>query len=92
MRKTETYPWDPVDYLETREDMVAYLDAALEDGDAKLIAAVLGDIARAKGMGEVMDDRGLTGDGGLELATFVRVTQALGFRLGVADSVGGSTE
>ena len=84
MRKTETYRWDPVDYLETREDMVAYLEAALEDGDAKLIAAALGDIARAKGMGEVVDDGELMGEGGIELAAVVRVAQALGFRLGAA--------
>ncbi len=89
MRKTETFPWDPVDYLETREDMVAYLDAALEDGDAKLIAMVLGDIARAKGMAQITDDEALMGEGGLEFATFLKVTQALGFRLRAADSVAG---
>ena len=59
MAKTQTYPWDPVDYLKTREDMIAYLDAALEDGDAKLIAAVLGDIARAKGMTQIANETGL---------------------------------
>ncbi|MCY3948468.1 MAG: hypothetical protein OXF61_04635 [Acidimicrobiaceae bacterium] len=39
--------WDPVEHLETPADAVAYLDAALEDGDPRLVAAVLGDIARA---------------------------------------------
>lgn len=33
--------------------MVAYLDAALEEYDLGLIGAVLGDIARAKGMKSV---------------------------------------
>jgi len=50
VRRTATQPWDAADHLETEEDMVAYLDAALEEFDLGLIAAALGDIARAKGM------------------------------------------
>jgi DNA-binding phage protein len=34
--------------------MAAYLDAALEEGDAVIVAA-LGDIARAKGMSQAQD-------------------------------------
>jgi probable addiction module antidote protein len=48
--KPVTHPWDPAEHLETDDDIAAYLDAALEDGDPALIAAVLGDIARARGM------------------------------------------
>ena len=48
--KPVTHPWDPAEHLETDDDMVAYLDAAWEDGDPALIAAVLADIARAGGM------------------------------------------
>ncbi len=43
----ETRPWDVVDYLQTDEVRLAYLEAALEDGDPTLIAAVLDDIARS---------------------------------------------
>jgi probable addiction module antidote protein len=39
--------------------MAAYLEAALEDGDPALIAAALGDIARAKGMSEIARETGL---------------------------------
>ena len=35
--------------------MAAYLEAALEDGDPALIAAALGDIARAKGMNQRLE-------------------------------------
>ncbi len=31
--KAEIQPWDVVDHLKSEEDMIAYLDAALEDGD-----------------------------------------------------------
>ncbi|MDE0133847.1 MAG: hypothetical protein OXH86_17910 [Acidimicrobiaceae bacterium] len=39
--------WDPVESLKTPADAAAYLEAALEDGDPELVAAVIGDIARA---------------------------------------------
>jgi probable addiction module antidote protein len=48
--KIKTRAWDAAEHLETQEDMAAYLEAALEEGDASLVAAALGDIARAKGM------------------------------------------
>ena len=48
MAKTRTRPWDAADYLKTEEDIVAYVDAALDDGDPALIVAVLGDVARAR--------------------------------------------
>ena len=49
MPKIATKPWDPAEHLKTEEDMAAYLEAALEEGDPALVAAALGDIARAKG-------------------------------------------
>jgi probable addiction module antidote protein len=39
--------------------MAAYLEAALQEGDSALIAAALGDIARAKGMSQIARDTGL---------------------------------
>lgn len=48
MGKVRTRPWDAVEHLETEEDMAAYLEAALQEGDPALIAAALEDIARAK--------------------------------------------
>ena len=50
VKQLQTKLWDAADYLQTEEEMIAYLDAALEDGDPNLIVAVLSDIARAKGM------------------------------------------
>ena len=59
MAKTKTRPWDAADYLEHPEDVVAYLEAALEDGDPHLVVAALGDIARSRGMTRVAADAGL---------------------------------
>ena len=47
------------EHLETDEDMAAYLEAALEEGDPALVAAALGDIARAKGMAQIAQETGL---------------------------------
>lgn len=90
MGKTLTTPWDPADHLQTEEDMAAYLEAALEDGDAALVAAALGDIARAKGMSQVAREAGLgreslykalSPSGNPEFATIMKVVSALGLRL-----------
>ena len=59
MAKTQTRPWDPAEHLETDEDMSAYLNVALEEGDMSLIMATLGDIARARRIATVAQDTGL---------------------------------
>ena len=93
MAKTTTTPWDPVDHLKTEEDMVSYLEAALEEADPALVAAALGDIARAKGMTQVARDAGLGREslykalspaGNPEFATILKVVAALGLQLHAA--------
>ena len=48
-KKTKTLLWDAADHLQTKEDIVAFLEAVFDDGDPALIAHALGDVARAKG-------------------------------------------
>ena len=93
MGKTVTTPWDPADHLETEEDMAAYLEAALEEGVPVLVAAALGDIARAKGMSHVAREAGLgreslykalSPSGNPEFATILKVVSALGLQLHAA--------
>ncbi len=43
---SQTFPWDVIDHLQTEEDRLEYLVAALEDGDPALVAATVADIAR----------------------------------------------
>lgn len=89
-KAVKTRSWDPAEHLETEEDMAAYLEAALEEGDAALIAAALGDIARAKGMTQIARDTGLgreslykalSPDGNPEFSTIMKVIKVLGLRL-----------
>ncbi len=89
-KAVKTLRWDVAQHLRGEEDIVAYLEAALEDGDAGVIAAALGDIARARGMAQIARDTGLgreslykalSSDGNPELATVLKVVRALGLRL-----------
>jgi probable addiction module antidote protein len=90
MPKTVTTPWDPAEHLDTEQEMAAYLEAALDDGDPTLIAAALGDIARAKGMSQIARAAGLGREslykalspaGNPEFATIMKVISALGLKL-----------
>ena len=91
-QKLQTELWDAADYLKTEEAMIAYLDAALEDGDPNLIVAALGDIARAKGMTQVARTaelgreslyKSLSPTGNPEFATVLKVMRALGLQFHV---------
>lgn len=91
-KKLKTYKWDPARHLKTNKDRAAYLEAALEDGDPGVIAAVLGDIARSKGMARVAKKAGLgreslykalSKEGNPKLETILKVTNALGLKLTV---------
>lgn len=91
MKKATT--WDAADYLETEVDIAAYLNAAFEDGDTSVIAAALGDVARAKGMTQLSKETGITRDGlykalsptgNPSFDTIQKVVRALGLKLGVA--------
>ena len=93
MTRTVTTPWDPADHLKTDEEMASYLDAALEEGEPTLVAAALGDIARGKGMTQVVRDAGLGREslykalspaGNPEFATILKVVSALGLQLHAA--------
>ena len=90
-----TRVWDAAAHLKSARDVAAYLNAALEDGDPALIAAALGDIARAKGMATIARSAGLgreslykalSPDGRPELATVMKVVQALGLKLTAANA------
>ncbi len=91
MKKATT--WDAADYLETEADIAAYLNAAFEDGDTSVIAAALGDVARAKGMTQLAKETGITRDGlykalsptgNPSFDTVQKVVKAFGLKLDVS--------
>jgi probable addiction module antidote protein len=88
----ETRPFDPASYLETEDDILYYLEAAMEGNDPRHIASALGDVARSKGMSEIARKAGvgrqalynaLSENGNPTLETLVGVLSALGLQLTV---------
>ncbi|MGV6473486.1 addiction module antidote protein [Azotobacter vinelandii] len=90
--KLKTRPFDAAHYLNSEEDIAAYLDVVLEDNDPRLLAVALGDIARARGMTELARKTGLSreslykslsGERVPNTETLLKVIHALGFKLTV---------
>lgn len=92
-RKKETFSrYDAADYLKSDADMLAYLQACMDEAgdDPAYIAAALGDIARARGMVQLAKETGLTreglykalsAEGNPSLGTVLKVLKALGLKL-----------
>ena len=82
--------FDPAKYLDDDEAVAEYISLAIEDGDQRLLAAALGDVARARGMTQVAQAAGLTRealykalrpDAHPRFDTIYRVCKALGVSL-----------
>ena len=85
-------PFDAANYLNTFEDVAAYLEAVIEesDDDPTTIARALGAVARSRNFSQIARQAGmsraglhkaLSGDGNPSLATVVKVAHAIGLRL-----------
>ena len=92
MMALKVFPFDPARHLNTEEDILYYLESAMEGNDAKHIASALGDVARSKGMTEIAKKSGLgrqalynalSENGNPTLETLVAVLGALGLELSV---------
>jgi probable addiction module antidote protein len=90
MKVSELAEFDASEYLNSDEELAAYLTAVLGENDPALLAAALGDIARARGMSQVAKDSGIAREAlykalrpGSEprFETISRVCAALGVRL-----------
>lgn len=86
---TETFSrFDPADYLDTVEDVAAYLEAVIDQGDddPAVITQALGTIARSRNLSEIARQAGmsreglykaLSANGNPSFATVVKVSRAL---------------
>lgn len=84
--------WDSVEYLDSDEEIQAYLDACIDDseGDPAFIIHALATIARAKNMSQLARDTGMSREGLYKalspqgnptFATVIKVATALGLSL-----------
>ncbi len=92
----KTRAWDAAETLDTPERIARYLEAAFEDGDPALIAAAIGDAARAHGMSDLARETGLAREalyralsdtGNPEFSTVLKVLKALGLRLNAVSEI-----
>lgn len=60
IRITDLPDFDPAEYLKDEDDVATYLTAVLAENDPALLAAALGDIARARGMSDIARASGIT--------------------------------
>jgi probable addiction module antidote protein len=90
IRLSDVPDFEASEFLTSEEDIAAYLTAIIAHNDPSLLAAALGDIARARGMTQVAKESGLTREAlykalrpGSEprFETISRVCAALGVRL-----------
>ena len=96
MEKIKTTVWDMADHINTKEDVIGVLEAALEENDTALLLSVIGDIARSKGMAQIARElnlareslyRSLAQDGNPSFNTVVKVLDNLGYQLSVKQKI-----
>ena len=84
------YNFDPAEFLDSEEDIAAYIADIAEDKNPALLASALGDVARARNMSQLARDAGMTRaglikalsrDGNPSLATIAKVAKALGLKI-----------
>ena len=91
-----TRPFDVADHLDNPEEVAAYLDAVLEEGDNKLLLVALRNVVKSRGFAKVAQGAGLrretlyqsfSEDGNPRLSTLNGVLGQLGLRLSVTARV-----
>lgn len=87
---SELPDFEPAEYLDNEEAIAEYLTAIIEENDPGLLAAALGDVAKARGMTDIAKASGLSREALYKALrsnaqprfdTINRVCRALGVRL-----------
>jgi probable addiction module antidote protein len=90
MKPVKTTIWDPAEYLETDEQVAAYLEDIFKSGNPDLIITAIGDVARAQGMSKIADEtnrgreslyKSFSQSGNPSFETVIKVLSSLGFVL-----------
>lgn len=91
----ELRKFDVIDFLDSDEALVEYLNAALAENDPKYFAKALGNVARAKGMSSISEVSGvgrqslyraLSEEGNPRIDTLFKILEALNVRLAITAS------
>lgn len=89
---TQYAHFDAANYLQSDEDIIAYLNEALAGGETQVLLSALGDITRAQNMSKPADKTGFTRQGLLKALSgksnpsfdmVMKLTKELGFQISV---------
>jgi len=96
MEKVTFDKWDMADHIITKEDVAAYLEAALEENDTAVRLAFIDAITRSKGMAQIAKDLNITSeslasslslDDNPSFSSVAKALDNLGFQLSVKQKV-----
>jgi probable addiction module antidote protein len=82
--------WDPAEIIETKEDVIAFLEGALKENNPEFFLTTVGHITRSKGMAQIarelnLNRKGLykafSEKGNPSFKTVFRLLDILGLRL-----------
>ena len=86
----KTYEWDMAENINTKEEVYAYLQGAMEENDIETLLDVIGAIARSKGMMMIAKELGLSREslykslssgGNPSFSTILKVLDLLGYKM-----------
>jgi len=86
----ETYEWDMADNINTKDEVVAYLQGAIEENDTETLYDVIGAIAKSKGMMIIAKELGLSREslykslsprGNPSFSTILKILDLLGYKM-----------
>jgi len=82
--------YDPAEYINTKERVIAFLEVALEENDPDFLLETIGHIARSKGMAQIARElkldrvglyKSLAPDGNPSFKTIYKLFDILGLRM-----------
>jgi len=90
MKLVKATTWDPAEYLQSEDEITAYLYDIFSTNDTQLIIAAIGDVAKARGMTKVAESadcgreslyKSLSRNGNPTFDTVLKVMLSLGYEL-----------
>ena len=88
MNPTQTIPWDVSEHLQSKEDIAAYLEAAIAEGDPELLVVVFKDVARCQIIQQLVEQsnddsiyQALSNENNPSFSTVLKLLQVFGLRL-----------
>ena len=89
-KKVTFAKYDPAEVIETKEDVIAFLEEAIEENDPEFLLRTIGHIARSKGMTQLAKElnidrvglyKSLAPNGNPSFKTMFKLFDLLGLRL-----------